>query len=56
MDLDHKMMKKKKKGWLGETGRGKGMGWAIQGLGVGNNVIGYQLVEDGDGSKRITIN
>ena len=47
---------KKKNGGLGETGRGRGMGWAIQGLRVGKNVIGYQLVEDGDGSKRITIN
>jgi hypothetical protein len=35
MDLVHKMTKKKKKkkGELGGAGQGKGMGWAIQGLG-----------------------
>jgi hypothetical protein len=29
------------------------MGWAIQG--VGNNIVGYQTVGDGDGSKGIAI-
>jgi hypothetical protein len=29
------------------------MGWAIQG--VENNIVGYQIVGDGDGSKGIAI-
>jgi hypothetical protein len=31
------------------------MGWAIQGLGGGENVVGYQIVGDGGSSKGIAI-
>ena len=46
VDLDHKMMKKRKWG-VRRTGRGRGMGWAIQRLGGGNKIVG--------GSKGIAI-
>jgi hypothetical protein len=52
MDLVHKMMKNQKWGVRG-TSRGRGMGWAIQR--VGKNIVGYQIVGDGDGSKGIAI-
>jgi len=43
----------KNRKWRGGTDRCRGMGWAIQG--VENNIVGYQIVGDGDSSKGIAI-
>ena len=56
MDLVHKMMKKQKMEGLGGQPEARGWDGLSRGWEVGENVIGYQLVGYGDGSKRITIN
>ena len=55
MDLVHKMIKNKKWGVRGGQAEAGGWDGLSGGWEVGNNVVGYQIVGDGDGSKGIAI-